>query len=128
MKSFPKRFKPIRCRAQQVLRGITVALPPERSDSPAGAVVAAPQLLDGVREQRPRTATPSRHPPGDPGRLTISVRPASPATPRESTAVGHAVRRAVRADRLGDARHRRSITRAVTSGVSRWARARCHRW
>ena len=37
---------------------------------------------------RSSTPRPSRDPPGDPGRLTISVRPATPHTPRDSTAVG----------------------------------------
>src|SRR4051812_43732218 len=36
----------------------------------------------------PSPATPSATPPVEPGRLTISVRPATPARPRESTEVG----------------------------------------
>ena len=35
------------------------------------------------------TASPSRTPPGLPGRLTISVRPRTPAVPRESAARGN---------------------------------------
>ena len=37
----------------------------------------------------PSTAIPSRAPPLDPGRFTIKVRAATPATPRLSTAVAH---------------------------------------
>ena len=47
------------------------------------------------------TANPSRQPPGEPGRLTTSVRPCTPATPRESSACGVFVER-VGADRLRD--------------------------
>ena len=36
-----------------------------------------------------RTARPSRTPPGEPGRLTTRVRPATPHTPRDRTEVGH---------------------------------------
>src|SRR6185503_10163646 len=35
-----------------------------------------------------RTARPSRTPPVEPGRLITSVRPATPASPRDNTAVG----------------------------------------
>ena len=55
----------------------------------------------GAAAGRARPA-PSLTPPVEPGRLTISVRPAVPASPRESTEVGTVVR-AVPADRLGDA-------------------------
>src|SRR5262245_53151479 len=34
------------------------------------------------------TPSPSRTPPGEPGRLTTRVRPATPHTPRDSTEVG----------------------------------------
>ena len=36
----------------------------------------------------PSTAIPSRTPPVEPGRFTIRVRPATPATPRERIAAG----------------------------------------
>ena len=64
------------------------------------------------------TASPSLTPPVEPGRLTTRVRPATPASPRDSTAVGTPVRDAVRPDRLGDARAPRGRAAArVTSGV-----------
>ena len=44
------------------------------------------------RARRPSTASPSRTPPVDPGRFTTRVRPATPARPRESTAVGTSAR------------------------------------
>src|SRR5437764_1325396 len=59
---------------------------------------------------------PSRHPPGEPGRFTISVRPRTPATPRPSNPWGvcrvASARRASAIPGTG-----RSITEAVASGV-----------
>ena len=52
------------------------------------SVVATSQLIDRVASTGPSTTIPSRAPPLDPGKLTIKVRPATPATPRLSTAVG----------------------------------------
>src|SRR5262249_55713255 len=68
-------------------------------DGPGWAVQLAPPLL-GLGWSPPRiwstawtsrgssTARPSRTPPVEPGRLTIRVRPATPASPRDSAAVG----------------------------------------
>ncbi|GEM_PF-5484091 len=60
---------------------------------------------------------PSRTPPAEPGRLTISVRAATPATPRDSTAAGTPA--AAPADRSASAIPgiSRSSTRLVISGV-----------
>ena len=74
------------------------------------------------------TASPSLTPPVEPGRLTISVRPATPARPRESAAVG-TFAQPVGADGLGDARRSRSPgPRGSPRGCGRWARCRCRRW
>ena len=52
------------------------------------SVVPAPQLTDGVPQHRASTAIPSRAPPRRARQVEIKVRPATPATPRLSTAVG----------------------------------------
>ena len=111
--------------ARGVLVTCMVPAPPRRRPARGGRQSAAVRAADhGVRwspprswlttwgSSGPRTASPSRTPPVEPGRLTISVRPAVPARPRESTAVGDAVLRAVPADRLGDARAPRGRARA----------------
>ena len=49
---------------------------------------------------------PSRQPPGDPGRLTISVRPGDPGEPARQRRGGHPWAAPYGADGLGDARHR----------------------
>ena len=51
------------------------------------------------------TARPSFTPPREPGRLTTRQVPTTPASPRESAAVGTPFADAVRPDRLGDAGH-----------------------
>jgi hypothetical protein len=60
---------------------------------------------------------PSRTPPVDPGRLTTSVRPATPATPRDRIAAGTPA--AAPAARSASAMPgiSRSTTRRVISGV-----------
>ncbi len=63
------------------------------------------------------TAKPSRQPPGEPGRLTTSVRPWMPATPRESSACGvFAIESARIASAIPGAS--RSSTERVASGVT----------
>src|ERR1019366_6515560 len=64
------------------------------------------------------TAIPSRTPPVEPGRLTISVVPAKPARPRESTAAGTPA--AAPAARMASAMPgtSRSMTMLVISGVT----------
>ena len=63
------------------------------------------------------TATPSRTPPVEPGRFTIRVRPATPATPRDRIADGTPA--AAPAERRASAIPgiSRSSTRRVISGV-----------
>ena len=96
---------------------------------PAGAQLDPPRAtsLSGrsPRSAPPRaaaagttTARPSLTPPRDPGRLTTSACPLTPARPRDSAAVGMPLRGAVGPDRLGDARAPRGRAAArVTSGV-----------
>ena len=73
--------------------------------------------LETVPERRRITANPSRQPPGDPGRFTISVAPRRPAMPRESSACGV---RAMASARTASARPgvSRSTTDRVASGVT----------
>lgn len=51
-------------------------------------VIAASDLVDGVRQQGFQDGEAVLTPPVDPGRLTISVPRATPARPRESAEVG----------------------------------------
>ena len=46
------------------------------------------ELVEGVLEHVGEHAEPSLTPPGEPGRLTISVPSRTPQTPRDSTEVG----------------------------------------
>ena len=82
-------------------------------------MVAPDDLLRGVHEHRlAAPPAPSFTPPREPGRLTTRQSPTTPASPRDSAAVGTPLRDAVRADRLGDARAPRGrAARRVTSGV-----------
>ena len=82
-----------------------------------------------ARRSGSSTASPSFTPPREPGRLTTRHAPTTPASPRDSAAVGTPLADAVRADRLGDAGHlaveqRRGSPRA--SGRS--GSGRCRRW
>ncbi len=81
-----------------------VALSPAASSSPC-------------RSAGLTTANPSRQPPGEPGRLTTSVPPRRPATPRESSACGV---RAIASVRMASARPgaSRSMNASVASGVT----------
>src|SRR5665647_3812279 len=67
------------------------------------------------------TASPSRTPPVDPGRLTTSVCPAKPLTPRDNMADGIPAR--TPAARMASAipGTSRSTTRRVASGVPSFA-------
>ena len=77
--------------------------PPGRPAASAGPrVVAAPYWSTACPSTRASTAMPSRTPPVEPGRLTISVCPAGRRAPRDRTAVG-TFSRAVLPDGLGDA-------------------------
>ena len=51
-------------------------------------MVSSRELIQRVLEHVGQNAEAVLTPPVEPGRLTISVRPATPHTPRDSTAVG----------------------------------------
>ena len=75
------------------------------------------ELVDGVRKGVAHTSNCSRQPCGLPGRLTISVRPRMPLTPRESMACGVLASEAARiASAMPGAS--RSRTASVASGVT----------
>ncbi len=57
---------------------------------PAHSVVPAAQLADHVRQQRAQHGQAVAHTAGRAGQVDHQVRPAVPARPRESTAVGTA--------------------------------------
>lgn len=80
-------------------------------------MVAAADLVDGMAQERLQDGEPVPHPAGDPGRFTISVVPATPASPRESAAVGTFSRPYARIA-SGMPGISRSRTRRVASGVS----------
>ena len=82
-----------------------VARPPSPRSSQAGQPVNGRSPRPARRRARSTgrsTASPSFTPPREPGRLTTRQGPATPASPRESTAVGTPAATPCGPDRLGD--------------------------
>ncbi len=101
-------------------------LPASGSRLPVARPLAGEQL-DGVLERRPQHGVAVAAAPGEPGRLTTSVLPATPATPRESSPCGvFAIESARSASAIPGATRSTHVERRLGRDVPR-RRARCRR-
>ena len=129
---FPEPFRPVTSRKPPF--GSTRSTPRRTCFSPkrlssARATITRPRMGDEPLPVRPTVrgrgrapgagrANPSRHAPGEPGRLTRACAPTVPAMPRERTPCGGARSRrpgSPRRSRAPRARGRRAVASGVTS-------------